>query len=294
MSLLNAEPGGRVRSMQEFFAIAYAIEADAAARYASTAGLLRPQGFEQLADLFEHLAGLERQHVGQVENWAARQEITEFPSNPWPIPATFDDSSDEAAKSKLMTPYRALAAAVRHEQRAFAFWSYVAAYADREDVRLAAEQMGREELEHAALLRRERRNAYRTEKPELTAMSTLSSLAALERQLARLMMTSTDARVCSLAAVLSAESLAAAERLDQFADTHSIQLKPGPAPGTRSEDIEAISEFLAESYLLMAETATDEHLMQAAQDFAAMAIKRLGSIDPAGPTSCYRQDRTGC
>ena len=52
-----------------------------------------------------------------------------------------------------MTPYRVLTIAVRNEERAFAFWSYVAAHADGEEVRLAAETMAKEELEHVAAFR---------------------------------------------------------------------------------------------------------------------------------------------
>lgn len=279
MSLLNAEPGGLVRSMEEFFAVAHAIESDAAGRYAATAVLLRREGFGKLADLFEHLADLEQQHVGQIETWASRQEVAAIAATPWPLPATFDESPHEAAGSKLATPYRALAAAVRHEQRAFAFWSYVAAHADREDVRLAAEQMAREELEHAALLRRERRTAYRTERPELTATSTLSSLAALERQLGRLMELATDARGRPFAAALPVQADKAAEQLDQLSRAHAVELKLGVPPGAEPENLEAISEFLAEAYLLLAESTQDERLMQEAQKLAAMAIERLGLID---------------
>ena len=164
MVSLNAEPAGQVRTMEEFFAVAHAIETDAAARYDEASRLLRAEGFEQIAAVFEHLAGLERAHVGQVEQWASRKDMRAISHEPWPIPDTFDAPPEEVARSRLMTPYRVLASAVRHEQRAFAFWTYVAAHADSEDVRQASEKMALEELEHASLLRRERRNAYRLAK----------------------------------------------------------------------------------------------------------------------------------
>ena len=54
--------------------------------------------------------------------------------------------------------------AVRNEERAFAFWSYVAAHAEVAEVRQAAETMAHEELGHVSILRRERRNAFHAER----------------------------------------------------------------------------------------------------------------------------------
>ena len=61
--------------------------------------------------------------------------------------------------------YRALAIAVRNKERAFAFYSYIAAEARSPGVRALAEDLARDELEHAAVLRRERRRAFRRERP---------------------------------------------------------------------------------------------------------------------------------
>ena len=54
----------------------------------------------------------------------------------------------------MTTPYRALAMAVRNEERAFAFWSYVAAYSEDSEIKKAAEAMAREELGHVSTLRK--------------------------------------------------------------------------------------------------------------------------------------------
>ena len=62
-----------------------------------------------------------------------------------------------------MTPYRALSMAVRNEERAFAFWSYVAGFAEDPEIKKSAESMAREELGHVATLRKERRRAYHSE-----------------------------------------------------------------------------------------------------------------------------------
>lgn len=285
MGSLNAEPHGRVRSMREFFAIARAIETDAAERYAETSRVLHAQGFEQLARLFEHLAGLERGHVDQVEQWATRQDVETIPLEPWPIPDTFDAPPAEAGRSKLLTPYRALAAAVRHEQRAFAFWTYVAAHADRDDVKRAAEAMAHEELEHAALLRRERRRAYREERPERTGPISLAALAGLERRLARLLEAGTPGVAAEVAERLAAGSMAQAAEIERLAADHpdEVVLDIGRTPASEEASVALVTEFLAEAYLQLAESARDEGLMRTAQNLAATAIERLGVLDPAYP-----------
>ena len=67
--------------------------------------------------------------------------------------------------SAALTPYKALTIAVQNEERGFAFYSYIAAHIeDAGGGRNAAEQLAREELRHAALLRRERRRAWRRER----------------------------------------------------------------------------------------------------------------------------------
>ena len=285
----NSEPAGQVRSMEEFFAIAHAIETDAAARYEKTSRVLRDEGFEQMAELFEHLAGLERAHVGQVEQWASRRELPAIADEPWPIPDTFDAPPEEVARSRLMTPYRVLASAVRHEQRAFAFWTYVAAHADSQDVRRAAEKMALEELEHASLLRRERRNAYRLAKAhhgEEDASISLTSLATTERHLAGILENAPagDGRT-TFAKTLAAKSRTAAEKLQTLAVAHSTKLNAPTLPPEQADDVAALSEYLAEAYLRLAESSRDEHVLAAAQELAAMAINRLGLLDPAFPLS---------
>ena len=60
-----------------------------------------------------------------------------------------------------VTAYRVLAIAVRNEQRAFAFFAYVAAHAPDQELRQLAEDLAHERLGHAATLRRERRKAWR-------------------------------------------------------------------------------------------------------------------------------------
>jgi rubrerythrin len=283
MAELHAEPGGKIRSMEEFFALAHAMEMDAATRYEEAARKLRHEGFDRLADVFAHLADMERQHVGQVEQWAERR-ASPIAEPPWSVPSMVDPDFAEITRSGLATPYAALASAVRHEQRAFAFWSYVAAYAVEPQVKTAAEKMAIEELEHASLLRRERRLAFRAERKEGKAIS-LGDLANLERHLAALLEQRGKEDWRPFAATLAGEARTAAARLDACRPVTFPQLLSLPA--NRRDDVLSVSEYLAEKYLRLADGSKDDQLLATAQDLAAIAVKRLGMLDPAFPALAH-------
>ena len=122
-----------------------------------------------LAEVFAQLAAAEREHVDSVTRWSQsrRGKAPDPALVRWEAPETFDaETAREIGTSRLTTPYRALAMAVRNEERAFAFWSYVAAYSKDSEIKQAAEAMAREELGHVSTLRKERRRAYHKEHEE--------------------------------------------------------------------------------------------------------------------------------
>src|SRR6516165_2162629 len=164
--LLNAEPKGNLSSLGELFALAHAMEQEAATRYAELADEMRRQNKPDLSAVFTQLAAAEREHVIGVTRWS-QSRLGRAPDPAlvrWEGPGTFDaEAAAEITTSRLMTPYRALSIAVRNEERAFAFWSYVAAFAEDDEIRKAAEAMAREELGHISRLRKERRLAYHRE-----------------------------------------------------------------------------------------------------------------------------------
>lgn len=162
-SLLSAEPAGVLESLDELFALAHAMEQEAADNYDSLAKEMRGQGKDDLAEVFTHLAAAEREHVDSVTQWSqSRRGKRPDPAMVrWEAPEAFaPEAAAEVKTSRLMTPYRALAIAVRNEERAFAFWSYLAAYSHDPEVKKASEAMAKEELGHVATLRKERRRAY--------------------------------------------------------------------------------------------------------------------------------------
>ena len=125
--LLTAQPAGTLQSLGELFALADAMEQEAANRYAELADDMQRQNKPDLAAVFTQLAAEEREHVDSVTRWS-QSRIGKVPDPAlvrWRGPETFDrEMETEIKTSRLMTPYRALSMAVRNEERAFAFWSY--------------------------------------------------------------------------------------------------------------------------------------------------------------------------
>src|SRR5215208_2938626 len=93
MSLLKTEPPAPVRTLEELFAIAYAMEHEAATRYAEIAERMRREGNPALAEVFERLSADEHGHLDSVVHWSERQKGR--PPDPalirWRLPETFDD-----------------------------------------------------------------------------------------------------------------------------------------------------------------------------------------------------------
>jgi rubrerythrin len=284
MPSLKAEPAGTVQSLDELFALAHAIETDALARYTETAKQLRQQGAHALAAVFDDLAEAERGHVGQVAAWAGHRGAAHPAASrlPWAIPDTFDAPPGEMAQSKLLTPYRALASAVRHEERAFAFWTYVSAHAARADVKEAAERMALEELEHVSILRRERRKAFHSERQTSTPPAkpvTPTSLASLERRLAAFVeLHPTAAGGGEFASAIVADARRAADTLDKIAIPDSPMLPLPNLPSGAEDDPIAISEYLADIYLRVADASTSPDMLATSQNLAGIAVYRLATL----------------
>lgn len=284
MTALKAEPAGRVRSMTEFFALARAMETDAASRYEETSRQLREQDEPVLADVFERLAENERGHIHEIDQWADHEGAQADAKLPWPIPDTFDAPPDEMARSRLLTPYQAFASAVRHEQRSFAFWTYVAAHAEAGEVKDAAERMALEELEHISLLRQERRKAFHAgrlqEQPAGETAVTPAALAAGERRLADLIEGDPSCvHEAAVASSLAASARESAARLDAPGASRHPPFAARSLPAGRDNDIAALAEYLTEAYLRLAETSQDAAAVSLAQELAKTAIYRLGILN---------------
>lgn len=281
MSLLEREPLGTVRSLNEFFALAQAMVADAATGYEALAATARARGQTAVAERLGTLAGEDHVHLANLTRWSVdwQHKIPDPSAMPWAPPRAMDpEAGAELASSQLMTPYRVMALAVRNKGRAFAFWSYVAAQAEPREVQDAAEAMAREELRRAAALRVERRQAFHAARRTVAGAAAsdapggaepVNTIAALETQLARL-----------LERCLPALEGAAADRSRAFiADGRAAAMDmraaaPG-AMGDGQHTMSEIAERLVALYLEAAERSTDHAHLVWAQARAEVALARL-------------------
>ncbi len=165
-SLLGHDPEIEPVGMPMLVGIACAIERESMQRYSTLATTMDRRGEAATAAAFRVMLDEERAHLDSVEQWAARlgEPIPAAGKVAWKLPADLSKSWDEIAGSALLTPYRAFAIAVDNEQRAFALYSYLAARAADASVRHEAERLAIEELRHAALMRRWRRQAWHRER----------------------------------------------------------------------------------------------------------------------------------
>src|SRR5687767_6443363 len=138
------------------------MDRDAANRYAEIARRLSVEGSISLAAVFERLATEGRSQLVRVVHLSEKEsgKAPDPTRMRWESTETFDDEGASIRDTRLLSSYQSLSMAVRNKERAFAFWTYVAAYARDREVRRAAESMAGEELDHVANLRRERRRAY--------------------------------------------------------------------------------------------------------------------------------------
>ncbi|GGI24077.1 ferritin-like domain-containing protein [Bradyrhizobium guangdongense] len=276
-SLLSAEPGRVPKSLDELFALAHAMEQEAANRYDDLAKEMRKQGKNDLADVFARLSSAEREHVDSVARWSQsrRGKVPDPVLVRWQTPEAIDaEVAADAKTSRLMTPYRALAMAVRNEERAFAFWSYLAAYSDDPEIKRASEAMASEELGHVAALRKERRRAYHREHDQDSAGA--SGTAALQIDARKLELRLAD----QLADLERHMSGPAAVRTRELRD-ETVRMADAAADVGRfpvslaGKGSLEIAEALVDTYLDGAERSNDAARTEVLQQMAERAIARL-------------------
>ena len=198
-----------IGSADELLAVAQALEQEAAARYRGLSARMARQGDAAMAQQFDELANIEDRHAKHVaERGRTLPGHAPAPVEAhWDIPPGYDD---EEARGATRGAYHALAFAVRNKERAFAFYAYVAAEAEDPVVRRLAEELARDELKHATLLRHHRRRAFHAERPTAVEIPrSVEALRALERRW--------DAEA-------AAAHMALAEALDQAGDTEDASV----------------------------------------------------------------------
>ena len=275
MSLLKSEPFAAVESMDELLAVAYAMEQEAIIGYSELAERMRREGRPDMVPVFERLIGEESQHLGNVVHWSERisGRKPDLAKLKWELAETFDDEGASTIAPELLSGYRAFSMAVRNEERAFLFWTYVAAQTDQDRLREAAEQMAREELGHLATLRRERRRAFHAEK-RAGAQATALDLPELELRLAdhlEALATRTQADASSMLAAAK-EARERSTDLIRRPFAASPLLRNGIAPEV-SGRVVPLCELVLDCYLDFGERLPDQEGRSRAQQFAAEAVE---------------------
>ncbi|MDA9408171.1 ferritin-like domain-containing protein [Bradyrhizobium sp. CCBAU 45384] len=282
--LLKAEPAGHLHSLDELFALANEMEQEAATNYAELAEEMKRQSRPDLCAVFMELAAAEREHVESVTRWsqAQRGKAPDPALVRWEAPETFDaEAATELKTSRLITPYRALAMAVRNEERAFAFWSYLAAYSEDPEIKKAAEAMAKEELGHVSTLRKERRKAYHREHDRMQGVAASAVDARrLELRLAE-----------QLADLQQNLKGPAARRTGELLDETMQMASETSDFGDFREDMERkdsaqIAEALVEAYLEGAERSDDAARVEKLQRLAERAISRLAWLRSLSASPC--------
>ncbi|HTN63911.1 MAG TPA: ferritin family protein [Devosia sp.] len=266
--------------MDQLLAVASAMEQEAIAGYTKLAERMRQEGREELAEVFVRLVAEETEHLNNVVHWAHVLGSGPLDVTAWEPPETFEDEGAGLVAPELLSAYRAFSMAVRNEERAFLFWTYVASQAPSDQLRLAAERMAREELGHVAILRRERRQAFHAQRAQrLAAPQGGEDMIGLERRLAALLERDAAMSLEGPAAEMRNLARQARARADSvkgasFADPPLLRSIAAGAIDRAAP----LCELLLECYLDLADNLPDEADRNLAQTLAASAVHCLSAL----------------
>ena len=141
-----------VASASEFMAHAYAMEAEAAERYAEFADSMEVHNNREVAELFRKLSRIEQRHADQIlEQMGWKQSPVSSVDVRWEG-AEGPETADPTELHYLMQPYHALQIALLNEKRARDFFAHLAKVTTNAGVRKGALEMQEEEAEHVRLI----------------------------------------------------------------------------------------------------------------------------------------------
>ncbi len=141
-----------IASTAEFMVRAYAMEAEAAERYAEFADSMETHNNREVAELFRKLARIEQRHADQIlEHMGWKQSPVGAAGYRWEG-TEGPETADPSELHYLMQPYHALQIALHNEKRARDFFAQLAKSTSTASVRKAALEMEAEEAEHVSLI----------------------------------------------------------------------------------------------------------------------------------------------
>lgn len=272
----NRDEPWAVGSMDELLALARAMEQEAITGYVALAERMRLEKRPDLAAVFEALTAEEQGHLANVDRWIEQSNVIAPPALHLQEPM-FDDEGAALVAPELLNSYRAFSMAVRNEERAFVFWTYVSANAPTDEIRQAAERMAKEELGHVATLRRERRRAFHDLRRS-GSRPVRAELAALELRL------SDHLEARAIRAAKGAERFRGLAEQAQARSAAAVAQPFGSSPVLDAvpEGVEArllsLCELLLDCYLDLAEREKDEDSRLRAQASAGELIACLHAV----------------
>ncbi|MEK7439005.1 MAG: ferritin family protein [Pseudomonadota bacterium] len=141
-----------LRSNADFMAHAYAMEAEAAERYAEFADSMEMHNNREVAELFRKLARIEQIHADQIlEQMGWKQSPLSSVNVRWEG-MEGPETADPTELHYLMQPYHALQIALLNEKRARDFFANLAKLTKDAGVRKGALEMEEDEAEHVRLI----------------------------------------------------------------------------------------------------------------------------------------------
>lgn len=147
--------GPAITSLEELFAVAWQIEADAVERYHMLADQMETFNNQELTAIFRDLARAEGLHRDEIKRMAGDIDVT---ARARALPDWGKGESPEQVDlgdaHYLMTPWHALRMALAGEERALAYFEYVVATTDDLKIHDMAKEFAEEEAEHVALCHR--------------------------------------------------------------------------------------------------------------------------------------------
>ena len=292
--MLKTDPSLVVRTVPELFGLARTLSARAVELYRALGERMADFGNEGARRAFVAIEAERRRHAEALETRMAPElKGPAAPVRRWAEVAVFED--EELAGTRLVTPYRALSVAVRNQERAFSFWTYVSAHAANAEVRAEAERMAMDELARVNSLRAARRLAWheslRRDAARARRLRTITldefrhecareeaALSALHAALARALAQDGHAAAAPLARIAEEEA-ASARMLDIGVPVPPDPPAPLPdGPAARLDLALERTEAAAEFYLLAAEISRDEAVVAEAQRLSETAVRRLEAL----------------
>ena len=142
-----------IRTPNELYAHAIAIEREAAERYAELAQRMDDLGNLDVAALFRTLAVFEAEHLDTLEARTAGVAVPDIAPGEYAwLDAAAPETTARELVYRLLTPRQALEIALEAEHRARRFFDEVKSTASDPALRALAQEMGTEERGHIAMV----------------------------------------------------------------------------------------------------------------------------------------------